>query len=289
MTNHIHDDWGDDGGLGPTLDAFAEARLRADVERTVVVRAQVVAAARARAWSVAGASTPSGGAPRRGWLGLPRLARAPLLAGAGLLLVAAIAGGALAATAPGGPLYGARLWVEELTLPAAPEARTEAQIDRLDERLDEAVRAAESGDVGATVAALDEYWVTAGAALAAAGDDAARREHVTAEIGRHVVILTALTERVPDRAAEAIQAAVDRAEERIQELLDRIPGKPATPGGPDGATPRPAKTPPGKPEATPAPAKSPPGKPEATTRPERTPPGKPAETPARDKPATPAP
>jgi len=252
MTNHLHDDWGDDGGLGPTLDAFADARLRADPARTGVVRARVVAAARARARSAAEAPARAGEAAPRRRLGLPRFARAPLLAGAGLLLVAALAGGALAATAPGGPLYGVRLWVEELALPTAPEARTEAQISRLDERLDEAVRAAEGGDVGATTAALDEYWITAEEALAAAGDDAARREHVAEQVNRHVAILATLAARLPDRADEAIQAAVDRAEERIQELLDRLPTKPATPGSPDEATPKPAKSPPGR-QPTPTP------------------------------------
>ena len=159
MMNHLHDDWGDDGGLGPALDAFADGRLRADPERTGLVRARVMAAARAQARrSVA---TP----PARRWFVVPRPIRGPVLAAAGLLLAAALAGGALAGTAPGGPLYGARLWLEEQLLPAAPQARDEAQIDRLDDRLDEARRAAEQGDIAAVVAALEEYRETAAGGL----------------------------------------------------------------------------------------------------------------------------
>jgi len=287
MTNNLHDDWGDDGGLGPTLDAYADARLRADPERARAARARVVAAARAQA-RPASARVP---AARRGRLAFPRLARTPLLAAAGLLLVALAAGGALAATAPGGPLYGIRLWVEEAQLPAVPQAREDAQLDRLDERLEEARRAAQNGDVGALVAALEEYQGTAGDALAEAGTDAARREHVAAQLTRHVAVLEALTTRVPERAAEAIRAAVDRTETRIRVMLDD-PGKPVDPGGPEArptpkpkpaATPKPTSKP--KPTTTPKPAATP----RPTPKPAKTPPGKPAEMPPQGREATPAP
>jgi hypothetical protein len=281
--NHLHDEWGDDGGLGPALDAFAEERLRADPERTGVVRARVMAAARAQARRTVGDSP----APRR-WFVLPRPARGPLLAGAGLLLAATLAGGALAGTGPGGPLYGARVWLEEQLLPVAPQARDDAQLDRLDDRLAEAQRAANQGDVAAVEAALDEYRRTAEAAFDAAGDDAARREHVAAAIARHVAVLEALTATVPDRAAVAIRAAVERTEVRIREILDD-PGRPGPPASPE-ATPKPTPKP--KPEATPKPTPKP--KPEATPKPTpkpaKSPPGKPDATPEREKPtATPEP
>lgn len=281
------EDWDDDGGLGPLLDAYADARLRADAERTGVVRARVMAAARAQS-----RGTPtSAPAPRRRFA-LPRIARTPLLAAAALLLLATIAGGALAASAPGGPLYGARLWVEELTLPAGADPRADAEVDRLEQRLAEAGRAAESGDANAVVAALEEYRATADEALAAAGDDPARRARVAEQIGRHVAVLQALAARVPEpAAAAAILAAIERTETHISELLADEPGKPVTPPGKPEATPRPEKTPPGKtdatPEATPRPTPKP--KPEATPKPEKTPPGRPDPTPGREKPVTPAP
>ncbi len=277
MTHDMHDDWGDDGGLGPALDAFADGHLRADPERTGLVRARVLAAARAEARRAA-AAPPA----RRRWFGVPRPMRAPVLAAAGLLLAAALAGGVLAGSAPGGPLYGARLWLEEQLLPAAPQARDDAQLDRLDDRLDEARQAAEQGDVGAVIAALEEYRRTAEDALGSTGDDAARREHVAAQIARHVAVLQALMAGVPERAAAAIGAAVDRTEVRINEMLEGPKG-PGSPGGPQ-ATPRPTPKP--KPAATPRPTPKP--KPAATPRPTPKPkpppsPGKPDATPARDQ------
>jgi hypothetical protein len=283
---HLHDDWGDDGGLGPALDAFAEGRLRADPERTGVVRARVMAAARAEA------RRPAAPVVRRRWIALPRPVRGPLLAAAGLVLAAALAGGVLAGTAPGGPLYGARLWLEEQLLPVAPQARDDAQLGRLDDRLAEARRAADQGDVAAVAAALEEYRRTADEALDSAGDDAARREHVAAALARHVAVLEALIARAPARAAAAIRAVVDRTEVHIREIVD-APGKPGVPGGPEAtpeATPRPTPKP--KPDATARPTPKP--KPDATARPTpkpaKSPPGKPEATPEREKPtATPEP
>lgn len=276
MTNERHDDWGDDGGLGPTLDAYAHARLRADAERTGIVRARVMAAARARSRAAATTAVPSTTPRRR--LVLPRLARTPLLAAASLLLVAVLAGGVVAASSPGGPLYGIRLWAEELTLPSAPEERAAAEVDRLAERLAEASRAAEAGDADAVAAALAEYRATAEEALAAAGDNPERRAHVAEQIGRHVAVLAAIAERAPERAAAAIREAIGRTEAHIDELLAGEPGAlPSPPTRPE-ATPKPEKSPPGKPEATPKPAKATPERPEATPKPDRTPPGKPEKT-----------
>jgi len=300
MTNHEQDDWGDDGGLRPRLDAYADARLRADPEARARSRASVMAEARAVAHTRRLAANPVQALPRHR-LVFGRF-RVPAAIAATLLLVGALTvGAALAGSGPGGPFYAARLWVEELTLPTDADARAEAQIARLEARLAEAAAAAEAGNGAAVTAALDAYRATAEAALVGAGDDPTRREPLSAQLGRHVVVLRALVPLVPDRASEAIQAAVDRTEVRIQEILATPPG--ATPGKPEA-------TPPGKPEATPklpatskptpaGPSKTPPGKPEATPKlpatpkptpagPSKTPPGKP-ETPPGKQAATPAP
>lgn len=297
MTYNERDDWGDDGGLRPQLDAYADARLRADPERTGRVRARVMAEARAaadagRAAATAVAATPSSTAPGTGLVRavpprrlVPGRFRVPAAFAATLLLVGALTvGAAFAGSGPGGPFYAARLWVEEVTLPADADARAEAQLARLEARLAEAEQAAEAGNGAAVTAALEAYRATVEAALANAGNDPTRREHLAAQLGRHVAVLEALVPRVPDRASEAIQAAVDRTEIRILEILATPPGRPgSTPAGKPEATPKPtppgpAKTPPGKPEATPkleatprptppGPAKTPPGKPEATPAP----------------------
>jgi hypothetical protein len=265
MTNHERDDWGDDGGLRPQLDAYADARLSPDPDARAHPRPRDRRGARAL-----DARRVLEAAPRRrspfAMALRPRL-RLSLLA-AGLLVALLAAGGVAAGSGPGGPFYAARLWAEDLTLPAEADARAVAQADRLEERLAEAERAAAEGNGAAVTAALDAYRATADAALANAGTDPARREHLAAQLGRHVAVLEALVPLVPARASEAIQAAVDRTETRIQEILATPQGTP--PGKPGG-------TPPGKPEATP-------GRPET---PKPTPPGKPEAMPGR--PETPKP
>ena len=300
MTNHDRDDWGDDGGLRPQLDAYAEARLRADPEARARSRARVMAEARAASDALrAAASAPAAGplqAQRPGAGGVPPASRhrlvfgrfrVPAVVAATLLLVSVLTvGAALAGSGPGGPLYAARLWVEEQTLPTDTAARAEAQVARLDARLGEAAAAAETGNGAAVTAALEAYRAAADAALSGAGADPSRRERLAAQLGRHVAVLETLVPRVPDRASEAIQTAVDRTEDRIQEIL-------ALPPDANPATPKP--TPPGKPEATPklpaTPKPTPPGKPEATPKlpatPKPTPPSKPETPPG--KPVTPAP
>jgi hypothetical protein len=200
-----------------------------------------------------------------------------MLAGAWLLIALVAAGGALAASGPGGPLYGARLWIEELALPAAASPRAEAQAGRLEDRLAEAQEGARQGNGAAVTAALEAYRAAADAALATAGEDPTLREHLAAQLGRHVSVLEALAVGVPEHAAAAILAAVERTEARIQEIL----------ASPPAATPKPGRTPPGRPEATPhsaatpKPDRTPPGRPEATPtqKPEKSPTGKPEATP----------
>jgi hypothetical protein len=303
MTNHEQDDWGDDGGLRPQLDAYADARLRADPETRARSRARVMAEARAASNALRAAASAAAAGPtqaqRPGAGGVPRAprhrlvfgrSRVPAAVAATLLLVGVLTvGAALAGSGPGGPFYAARLWVEEQTLPAGADARAAAQLARLAARLAEGVAAAQAGNGSAVTAALEAYRTEADAALSGAGVDPTRREHLAAELGRHVAVLEALVPLVPDRASEAIQDAVDRTEVRIQEILatppDAQPGKPGAPDttppgkpekSPDRTEPTPKPTPPGKPA-------TPPGKPEATPKwlatPKPTSPGKPAATP----------
>ena len=302
MTNHERDDWGDDGGLRPQLDAYADERLRADPEARARSRARVMAEARAASEAArvaassqsARAASPSPAARSLPPEPRPRLVfghfRMPAAIAATLLLVGVLTvGAALAGSGPGGPFYAARLWVEELTLPTDAEARAAARLAHLEARLAEATAAAEAGSGAAVTAALDAYRAAADAALSGAGVDVTQREHLAAQLGRHAAVLAALVPLVPDRASEAIQDAVDRTEVRIKEILATPPDVPgATPAGKPEATPKP--TPAGKPEATSKP--TPAGKPEATPKlpatPKPTPPGKP-ETPPGKPEATPAP
>jgi len=275
MIDNERDDWGDDGELGSLLDAYAGDRLRSDPAAVGRVRARVMAEAHRR--PAAGAEAlPTLAAVSRPRAVL-RIFRVPAAAAAALLLVGLLAaGGAIAGSAPGGPLYGVRLWAEELTLPSDAAARAEAELARLEARLAEAREAAAAGNGGAVTAALEAYRRVAGAALDAAGTDPTRQEHLAVELGRHVTVLRALVGEVPGRASEAIQRAVERSEQRIEDILSRPPATPAAPGKPE-ATPKP--TPPGKPDTTPKP--TPPGKPEATPVGPAATPGKPEATPGK--------
>ncbi|HSW43529.1 MAG TPA: DUF5667 domain-containing protein [Patescibacteria group bacterium] len=301
MTNDERDDWGDDGGLRPQLDAYADARLRADPEARARARARVMAEARTASNArLVAASPPAaartdakpGGNPVRS---VPRhhlvigRFRVPAAIAATLLLAAALTvGAALAGSGPGGPFYAARLWAEELTLPTDADSRTEAHLARLEARLAEAGQAAQASNSGAVSAALEAYRETADDALGTAGEDVTRREHLAERLGRHVAVLEELVPRVPDRASEAIQAAVERTENRIAEILAKPRGRPegTPPGRPEGtpgeqeATPKP--TPRGRPEGTP------PGRPKATPREQEAPPSRPEGTPGEPE-APPAP
>jgi len=275
MIEDERDDWGDDGELGPLLDAYADDRLRPDPE----------AAGRARARVTAGARRPvvAGARPALAVVSRPRAAfrvlRVPAVAAAALLVVGLlVAGAAVAGSGPGGPLYGVRLWVEELALPSDPTARAEAELARLETRLAEAGDAASAGNGEAVTAALEAYRREAAAALEAAGTDPTRQEHLALELGRHVAVLRALVGKVPGRASEAIQDAVERSEQKIEEILSGPPKTPGAPGKPE-ATPKP--TPPGKPEVVP-------GKPEATPKPSSAATPKPTKSPPPNRP-TPAP
>jgi hypothetical protein len=276
MTMHRQDDWGDDGELRARLDAYAASRLEPDPAATARARATVMAQARLGR----GATRTVDDAPGPGLLG--RIFRRPALAAtAALLGLAVVAGGTVAAAEPGGPLYGARLWVETLTLPSDTNGRAAAELDRLQARLDDATAAAANGNGDAVTAALDAYRQTLAGASAAAGGDPTREEPLVAELGRHQAVLGALATRVPPTAAAAIQQAVQRTQDKINAIIEAPsrPGRTPNPGQPNG-TPnpgQPARTPnPGQPGRTPNPGSaghSPdPGHPTNPSDPDKTPP-----------------
>lgn len=286
------------------LEAYAEARLSPDRAATARIRARVLATAHRRAdllrsetgllvlpsptaVGVASSPTPARAIRRRpSWR-----RRAPVLLAAALAL--ATVGTALAAR-PGRPFYEARMWVEAMTLPGEPSARAVAELGRLEERLREALEAHSAGDVIAIQAALDAYArivdETATEALLA-GDPVAAAALETG-MGHNLDVLRTLSERVPDTAGAAIDAAIARAIARSGDAIDAIDrdGHPGAgganggaPGGAPGAAPpsdpamtsKPAKGP--SPEPTAKPTKTPIAEPAgaATPSPERTPPGKP--------------
>jgi hypothetical protein len=246
---------GGDLEIEQRLDAFARVRLSPTERASARMRARVMREARlvmaAPTWarttpaSIDHARILRGGLARRG---------AGLLLAAGLTL--AVAGGAMAASQAGGPLYPTRMWLETVTLPAAGAARTDADILRLESRMEEVIAAARRGDRAGVAAALLAYEEIADEALVAAGGDEAAIERLRVALDRHLAVLLAIAAKVPPQASEAIGRNIDRAIEHSGATLDRIQ---ANPGGP-----APRSAPAVKPEGTAKPAKA---TPEPTPRP----------------------
>jgi hypothetical protein len=253
MTTDRQDDWGDDGELQARLDAYAASRLEPDSAATARTRETVMV----QAHSILGAARVAGDVTGPGLF--RRLFRRPALAASAALLgLAVVAVGTAAASEPGGPLYGARLWVETLTLPSDANARAAAELERLQARVDEATAAAASGNGAAVTAALDAYRQTLVDASAAAGGDPTRELRLSAELGRHLVVLEALAGGVPTNAQAAIDQAVQRTEGRIRAII----GAPGQSGGAPGqGNPNPgnANGTPGQPNGTPKPDNPNPG------------------------------
>jgi uncharacterized protein YciI len=262
------------------LDAFAQLRLAPDAAAMARIRSLLVAQATSLvAAQVAVAAVPAEPtrlANERRWGTRPRLGRA-----AGALLAAALTlglvAGSVAASQPGGPLYGSRLWVENMLLPGGPNARADAQVARLDDRLAEVRAALASGDSGATSAALEAYASILADLEAQAAADPAVADRVRDDVLRHLAVLEALIGHVPPQAQEALRHALDRSDSALDHLggagSGRPPGAPGANGGGSagsgGSGGNPDRTPAGNPP-TKKPAKTAP-KPEATVKPTKAP------------------
>ena len=127
--------------LAKRLEAYADARLSPSMAATTRMRTSVMNAAHRRAALIAADGTFDAAGATTAALAAERAAaatnawRRPVVAIlAGCLTLALLVGTAFAAK-PGGPLYAARLWTEMANLPADVVARAEAEIDRLDARL----------------------------------------------------------------------------------------------------------------------------------------------------------
>jgi len=245
-----------DDELARRLEAYAEARLSPDPSATTRMRARVMAVAHFRAALVradedraAAAAGPGSEAQaertrRFAW-------RRPLTAllAAGLTLGVGV--GSVAASQAGGPLYGARIWAETLTLPTNANDRAQAELGRLEDRLAEAAAATAAGDLNAANAALDAYGSIVSEATNDVGNDVSAAATLEGGVRSNIDVLTVLVDRFenqPGAAGEAIQRALQRAVDRSDSAIDELHGKPTdTPGvGPGdnpGASAKPAGTP----------------------------------------------
>jgi hypothetical protein len=233
------------------LTAYANIRLSPSPEATIRMRAAVMAAA--AAIPVRSAAPMRRAVPRPepisfaayrarfGFSGRSRAVAGLLAATLSLVLMTGVA----FAASPGGPLYGARLWVESVALPSDPGARADADADRLDARLKEAVGAARSGNGSATAAALGAYRDILDDAMQAAGKLESRTLRLEAALARHQLVLATLLEYAPDPARDALQQAIERSDQAVKGIGagrddqgDRPTVRP-TPRSPNANGPRP--------------------------------------------------
>jgi hypothetical protein len=214
------------------LDAYARARLSPDPQAIARARARVMREARLQFEAGTGIQQLAPVivlAPRR--VTVRRVAM-PILAASVWLGVAV---GSIAASSAGGPLYPARIWVENATLPSTGTARADAEIARLGDRLAEAQAAAARGDAGAVEAALDAYHDIADQAIAGSSADPELEALVAAALDRHQVVLsaiaTSLVEKDNDTAAAAVEASIEREIAHNQAVVDRLDADRGNAGG----------------------------------------------------------
>jgi hypothetical protein len=205
------------------LEAYARARLSPDIIAVARSRARIMRESRLQfdAARIAAHMTPAIVViPRRSFgrrLAMPILAASVWLG---------IAVGSISAATAGGPLYPARMWVENATLPATGVSRANAEITRLNDRLAEAVGAAARGDANAVQAALEAYSVISDEAIAAARGDATLEALVATALDNHRSVLTAVAATLEgkgnDTAAAALEATIQRAIDHSQAVVNRL-------------------------------------------------------------------
>ncbi len=204
-----------DEELRRRLEAYADLRLRPDDEAMSRIRARLITTASQRS-PVAPQLTVVPGARRR-W----RVALATLAAAAALVIAV---GGAAAMSGPGQAFYGARLWVEQATLPSDPAQRAEAELRRIETRLSEAQAAAGHGDQRAVSAALAAYEGIVNETVGDAGADTDRVAHLETELSKHIDVLARLAGTVPASAQGAIQHAIEQSSKALVKLHDKSNG-----------------------------------------------------------------
>jgi hypothetical protein len=200
----------DDDELVRRLRAYAGARLSPDQWASLRMRAAVIEHGREER---AGAAAARRGRGR--WL-----AWRPALLVA-LVAILAVGTGTTAALAasPGGPLYGARVWVEG-TIVSLTGNSAAAQAALVDQRLGEAADAASAGNEAGADAALDALGSEVSQAIADAAQSSAALEHLQGVITRRLDHLQAL-KPANSRASTQISKTIDRT----QAMLDAVNAK----------------------------------------------------------------
>jgi len=196
--------------LERTMARYARVRLEPSPAQTKRARAIVMETA----WRSKIDAEPAGRRwrlPFASWAGRRVALAASAAVLAGLLLGSSV----FAATRAGGPLYDARIAVENVMLPSDPAARLQAQIANAQMRLAEAYDAEVRGDQGALTAALQAYTLDAGTLSATSGPSAAQ---ALAAIEQHRGVLLSLIGRAPASALSGLDQALSSSDNAIEQL-----------------------------------------------------------------------
>ncbi|HSO28596.1 MAG TPA: hypothetical protein VLS28_01715 [Candidatus Sulfomarinibacteraceae bacterium] len=231
----MHDDHPGAEELAQRLEAYASARLSPNRKASARIRSALVEEARMRALEA-----EMGGARYRHRARDRRVMT--LLLAAAVTLGSTV--GVLAASAPGSPFYGARVWLEAATLPADADARALERIRQIEQRLVDSERAVADADDDAVAAATEAYRAAVDAATTEAGTDADRIARLEATLGKHVAVLESLAERLPEAASSGIRRAIEASQKAVDKL-DRANSVPGVNGNRDPSNGKPGN--PGKP------------------------------------------
>jgi hypothetical protein len=254
-------DDGDAGDLPVRMARMAEAldpdpgdpRLTASRAAVLGAFAATADRASARQGAPGRALPPAGPAPE-----IRRGGRRPalVLVAAGLLLAMSL--GAVAASTPGGPLYGARVASEELFMPGSPNDRARAEVERLDARIAEASGASDRGDAGPTVAALRAYAAIAEQAADGGPVDSLTAAELAARVRGQLEVLARIGAGDP---------GLDRARNQAQAAARLLLGSLGEPGGDPAPGPGPSDTAEPMPSGAPSTPSQEPGTPGASGSP----------------------
>jgi len=198
------------------LEAYADARLSLSLAATIRLRTAVLAVAHRQAALVQADATFKAADATWAARDIERTRRPTFWQTWRRPMAAVLAGvltlGLLTGTAwsvrPGGPLYAARIWTEMANLPPGALARADAQVRRLQLRIDEAEEAVSDGDGPATEAALTAYTSIVVEAADNVDGDPAAIAAIEMSVEKHVEILSAMVARVPVAARPAVENAI---------------------------------------------------------------------------------
>ncbi len=218
MSGHEPRDWETMEAIDPQAGEGLErtmaryARVRLEPSPAQIRRART--AAMEAAWRSRIEADPT---PRRRHLPFSSwsLRRVSLAASAAVFAGLLLGSSVFAASRAGGPLYEARIALEDATLPADPAARLQAQIANAQVRLAEAYDAEARNDPGALAAALHAYVEDATSLAQATGPDAPQ---VLAAMQQHRTVLLSLIGQANANALPGLDQALFSSDKAIQRL-----------------------------------------------------------------------